>query len=74
MADRPAERGPDLREPTLRLNWIKNSPIVKALGEGTTQLDQMGILQGGLHPFGHHKSQQPGTMEATKLARPTKLR
>jgi len=32
MADRPAERAPDLREPALRLNGIKNSSIAKALG------------------------------------------
>jgi hypothetical protein len=54
MADGPAERGPNLGQPTLSLNGTKNGSIVKALGQSTTQDDQMGILQGGLHPFGHH--------------------
>jgi hypothetical protein len=38
MADGPAARG----------------SLVKALGPGTTQLNQRGILQSGLHRLGHH--------------------
>jgi hypothetical protein len=54
MADGPAERGPNLGQPALRLNRIENGSIVKALGQRTTQVNEMEILQVGLHPFGYH--------------------
>jgi hypothetical protein len=67
MADGPVERGPNLGQPALRLHGIETSSIVKALGQGTTQLDQMGILQCGLHTFGHHNDAEGASQPDHRL-------
>jgi len=54
MNDGPAGRGPILGEQAFRLSRVENVAVIEALGPGTTQDGQAGILQCGLHSFGHH--------------------
>jgi hypothetical protein len=42
-------------EPSFRRDRIENTSVIKALGSGTTQGDQMAILELGFHPFRHHR-------------------
>jgi len=54
MNDGPAGRGPILGEQAFRLSRVENVAVKEALGPGTTQGGQAGILQCGLHAFSHH--------------------